>query len=67
MQSMERELAAHRGQEVAAWMSHADLKVLAGRLTKVESDHFVILAGEHTYYIPYHAITAIRPSRPPGA
>ena len=64
MQSMERELAAHRGQEIAAWMSHADMKVLTGRLTKVESEHIVIVAGEHTYYIPYRAITAIRPSRP---
>jgi ribosome maturation factor RimP len=67
MDSMERELVAHRGQEVAAWLRHADLKVLTGRLTKIESEHVVLVSGEHTYYIPYDAIAAIRPSRPAGA
>lgn len=66
MQSMERELAAHRGQEVAAWMRHPDLKVLTGRLTKVESDHIVLVTGENTYYIPYNALAAVRPGRPAG-
>jgi len=61
MTSLESALKALVNRDVAAWLNHHDLKVLTGRLVAVDADHIVMKSGDHTYFIPYNAIVAVRP------
>jgi ribosome maturation factor RimP len=63
MKSLESALTTLVNREVAAWLNHHDLKVITGRLIEVSTEHIVIKAGDNTYFIPYNAIVAVRPSQ----
>ena len=62
MNSLEAALKPLVNREVAAWLNHHDLKVLAGRLMEVHPEHIVVRTGtDQSYYIPYSAVVAVRP------
>ena len=50
-------------RDVAVWLNHHDLKVLAARLVEVQDEHIVLKSGDQTYFVPYTAITAVRPAQ----
>lgn len=49
-------------REVAVWLNHIEFKVLAGRLVDVQAEHVELRVADNVYYIPYHAIVAVRPN-----
>ena len=63
MASLEAALKALVNREVAAWLSHPDLKVLTGQLLEVHPEHLVLRSGENIYLIAVNALVAVRPSR----
>jgi len=49
-------------REIAIWLDHVDFKVLSGRLADVQAEHIEVRVADSVYYIPYHAIVAVRPN-----
>ena len=62
MSSLVAALKNIANRKVAIWLNHIEFKVLAGRLTEVQDEHLVLRVADSVYYIPYHAIVAVRPN-----
>jgi hypothetical protein len=60
MQSLQDQLGSLIGTGIIVWMNHPEQKMFNGQLTEVKSDHLSILVTDKTYWIPYHAISAVR-------
>ena len=62
MTSLTTALKSFVNRGVAIWLDHIEFKVLAGRLVDVQSEHIELRVGDSVYYIPCHAIVAVRPN-----
>jgi hypothetical protein len=62
MTSLTTALKSLVNREVAIWLDHIEFKVLAGRLADVQAEHIELRVGDSVYYIPYHAVVAVRPN-----
>jgi ribosome maturation factor RimP len=62
MQSFANTLKGMLNREVTVWLTHIDLKALAGKLAGVHQEHVELVADGNSFHIPYTAIVAVRPS-----
>jgi len=60
MNSLKQQLIGLKAGRIILWLTHADLKTMNGVLAATEEEHIEVLVDNHTYFIPYTAIAAVR-------
>jgi uncharacterized protein DUF2642 len=61
MSTLVSELSGLVGDNVAVFLNHTGLPTVEGKLVEASDDHInITVSAGHSYYVPIHAIVAIR-------